>query len=80
MPWLSHILFFYKLSFILSQSTPLLLIVSFDGFRFDYPQLHGPLRHFSRLEQRGVHAHSMIPSFTTATYPNHYTYVYFISS
>ncbi|CAF4145542.1 unnamed protein product [Rotaria sp. Silwood2] len=75
MSWLSLILFFYNSSFILSQSVPLLLLVSFDGFRFDYPQLYGPLRYFSRLEEQGVHAHSMIPTFTTATFPNHYTLI-----
>ncbi|CAF1033645.1 unnamed protein product [Rotaria sp. Silwood1] len=75
MSWLSFFLFFYKLSFILSQSVPLLLLISFDGFRFDYPQLYGPLRYFSRLQEQGVHAHSMIPTFTTATYPNHYTLI-----
>lgn len=57
-----------------AQSFPLLLVVSFDGFRHDYPKLHGPLRNFRRLEQRGVHASKMIPTFTTATFPNHYTY------
>ncbi|CAF3333715.1 unnamed protein product [Rotaria socialis] len=75
MSWLSFVLLCYKSSFILSQSPPLLLLISFDGFRFDYPQLYGPLQHFSRLEERGVHAHSMIPTFTTATFPNHYTLI-----
>jgi predicted AlkP superfamily pyrophosphatase or phosphodiesterase len=59
----------------LTQSLPLLLLVSFDGFRHDYPKLHGPLENFRRLEQRGVHVQKMIPTFTTATFPNHYTYV-----
>ena len=76
MCWLSFTLFLFISSFILIESVPLLLLVSFDGFRYDYPQLYGPLENFSRLEQRGVHAHSMIPTFNTATYPNHYTYVY----
>jgi predicted AlkP superfamily pyrophosphatase or phosphodiesterase len=76
--WFAFILFLYKSSFILSESLPLLLLISFDGFRFDYPNLYQPLENFSRLEQRGVHAHSMIPTFTTATFPNHYTYVYLL--
>jgi predicted AlkP superfamily pyrophosphatase or phosphodiesterase len=74
--WFSFIFVLYKSSFILSQSLPLLLLISFDGFRFDYPKLYGPLENFSRLEQRGVHAHSMMSTFNTATFPNHYTYVY----
>ena len=55
------------------QSFPLLLLVSFDGFRHDYPILHGPLKNFRRLAENGVRAHQMIPSFITATFPNHYT-------
>jgi predicted AlkP superfamily pyrophosphatase or phosphodiesterase len=66
---------FYNLSFVTSQSLPLLLIVSLDGFRYDYSKLHGPLLNFQRLEQRGVRTHSMISTFNTATIPNHYTYV-----
>jgi len=76
--WVSFILLLYKSSFICCQSLPLLLLVSFNGFRWDYPKLYGPLGNFSRLEQRGVHAHSMISTFTTATFPNHYTYVYLL--
>ncbi|UJR31348.1 hypothetical protein I4U23_018844 [Adineta vaga] len=75
MRWFSFLLFAYQFSSIHSQSLPLLLLVSFDGFRWDYPKLHGPLPNFSRLQQLGVHAHSMIPTFTTATYPNHYTLI-----
>jgi predicted AlkP superfamily pyrophosphatase or phosphodiesterase len=73
--WILLIIIFCKLSLILSQSLPLLLFVSFDGFRFDYPKIYGPLENFSRLKQRGVYAHSMIPTFNTATLPNQYTYV-----
>ncbi|CAF0998471.1 unnamed protein product [Adineta steineri] len=60
---------------IFAQSIPLLLLVSFDGFRHDYPKLHGPLKNFQRLEQRGVHAQKMISTFATATFPNHYTLI-----
>jgi predicted AlkP superfamily pyrophosphatase or phosphodiesterase len=69
------ILFLLNTTLILAQSIPLLLLVSFDGFRHDYPKIHGPLKNFRRLEERGVHAHKMISTFTTATFPNHYTYV-----
>ncbi len=72
----SFIFVLYTSCFILSQSLPLLLLISFDGFRFDYPTIYGPLGNFSRLEQRGIHAHSMISTFNTATFPNYYTYVY----
>jgi predicted AlkP superfamily pyrophosphatase or phosphodiesterase len=72
--WFLLIIISCKLSLIFSQSLPLLLLVSFDGFRFDYPKIYGPLENFSRLKQRGVHVHSMISTFNTATLPNQYTY------
>jgi predicted AlkP superfamily pyrophosphatase or phosphodiesterase len=70
----SVIIVLLNISFIFTQSLPLLLLVSFDGFRHDYPKIHGPLKSFHRLEQRGVHSRNMISAFTTATFPNHYRY------
>ena len=73
MGWFLRVLFFYEFSFVICQSPPLLLLVSFDGFRHDYPKLYGPLANFQRLEQRGIRAPSMTPTFHTATLPNQYT-------
>ncbi|CAF1248471.1 unnamed protein product [Adineta ricciae] len=75
MEWFSFALLFYQISYLCSQSLPLLLLVSFDGFRWDYPKIHGPLTNFARLERHGVRAPSMIPTFTTATFPNHYSLI-----
>jgi predicted AlkP superfamily pyrophosphatase or phosphodiesterase len=53
---------------------PTVILVSFDGFRWDYlskvptPNLH-------RLVERGVHARNLIPSFPSKTFPNHYSIV-----
>ena len=69
------ILILLNISLIFAQSFPLLLLVSFDGFRHDYHKIHGPLKNFRRLEQRGVRAQNLISTFTTATFPNHYSYV-----
>lgn len=77
MRWFSCVLFLHEFSFVICQSPPpppLLLLVSFDGFRHDYPKLYGPLANFQRLEQRGIRAPSMTPTFHTATLPNQYTY------
>lgn len=65
-----------NISLLSAQSLPLLLLVSFDGFRHDYPRIHGPLKNFQRLAERGVHARNMISAFTTATFPNHYSSVF----
>ncbi|CAF4586433.1 unnamed protein product [Rotaria magnacalcarata] len=75
--YLVGLLISIQITLIFAQSSSLLLLVSLDGFRHDYPKIHGPLKNFRRLEERGVHAQNMIPSFVTATFPNHYTYVYF---
>ena len=57
-----------------TRSTPILVVVSFDGWRWDYidrfptPNLHA-------LAGRGARAERLIPSFPTLTFPNHYTIV-----
>jgi predicted AlkP superfamily pyrophosphatase or phosphodiesterase len=48
------------------------LLVSFDGFRWDYPDLYDT-PNLDKLAARGVKADRMIPSFPTKTFPNHYT-------
>lgn len=48
------------------------IIVSLDGFRWDYPQLyHTP--NLDKIAATGVHAVSMKPSYPSSTFPNHYT-------
>jgi predicted AlkP superfamily pyrophosphatase or phosphodiesterase len=53
---------------------PLLILVSFDGFRWDYLD-RAPAPNLHRLAARGVRARGLIPSFPTKTFPNHYTLV-----
>lgn len=60
---------------------PLLLLVSFDGFRWDYlmkaKQSNHSTPNFDRLIQNGVilEEPGLLNSFTTETFPNHYTLV-----
>ncbi len=51
---------------------PTVILVSFDGFRWDYPT-KAPTPNLHRLMTRGVHAQNLIPSFPSKTFPNHYT-------
>ncbi len=53
---------------------PIVILVSIDGFRWDYLTLHEPpvLR---RLAAEGAHARRLIPSFPSKTFPSHYTLV-----
>lgn len=49
------------------------IIVSLDGFRWDYPQLHNT-PNLEEMSHRGVSA-IMRPSYPSSTFPNHYTLV-----
>ncbi len=51
---------------------PYLIMLSLDGFRWDYTQYaHTPV--LDSLAKVGVVAEALIPSFPTKTFPNHYT-------
>lgn len=49
------------------------IIVSLDGFRWDYPQIHGT-PNLNKMAQNGVSA-VMRPSYPASTFPNHYTLI-----
>lgn len=55
-------------------ATPIVLMISFDGYRWDYPELHGAPALLA-LAREGVRARELVPSFPSKTYPNHYTLV-----
>ena len=51
---------------------PYLVVLSMDGFRWDYTD-KANTPNFDKIEKQGVKAEAMIPSFPTKTFPNHYT-------
>ena len=51
-----------------------LILISIDGFRWDYLQ-NFAAPHLTSLARDGVVAQRLIPSFPTLTFPNHYTLV-----
>jgi predicted AlkP superfamily pyrophosphatase or phosphodiesterase len=51
---------------------PTVLLISLDGFRYDYFNLYQP-PNLNSLAASGVRARWMIPSFPSKTFPNHYT-------
>ena len=55
-----------------SLEKPYLILVSLDGFRWDYVEKYNP-PHMSDFIKNGVQAESLIPSFPSKTFPNHYT-------
>jgi predicted AlkP superfamily pyrophosphatase or phosphodiesterase len=51
---------------------PTVILISLDGFRYDYLEKYHPPNLLS-LARDGVQAKWMIPSFPSKTFPNHYT-------
>ncbi len=55
-----------------AQKKPYLILISLDGFRWDYVEKYQP-PNLSAFIKNGVKSASLIPSFPTSTFPNHYT-------
>ena len=49
------------------------LLVSMDGFRWDYLDTIGPLPNFERMARAGSRAPYVNNTFVTQTFPTHYT-------
>lgn len=54
------------------QSKPYLILISIDGFRWDYMSLH-PTPNLNRIAALGTKADRLLPVFPTLTFPNHYS-------
>jgi predicted AlkP superfamily pyrophosphatase or phosphodiesterase len=57
-----------------ARQTPYVIMVSFDGFRYDYAERYN-LPNFKKMIREGAAAEALIPSFPSKTFPNHYTLV-----
>lgn len=55
-----------------SLKKPYLILISLDGFRWDYVERFNP-PNLSNFIKNGIKAESLIPSFPSKTFPNHYT-------
>ncbi len=54
------------------QDKPYLILVSIDGFRWDYMDLYST-PNMDRIANTGVRAERLLPQFPTLTFPNHYS-------
>ncbi|MEX0976711.1 MAG: ectonucleotide pyrophosphatase/phosphodiesterase [Woeseia sp.] len=54
------------------QESPYLVLVSIDGFRWDFLDLY-PAPAIERLAASGIRAQALVPVFPTLTFPNHYS-------
>jgi len=57
-----------------SKVKPYVVMVSFDGFRYDYAERF-KLPFFASIEKKGATAEGLVPSFPSKTFPNHYSLV-----
>ena len=58
----------------LPPERPILILISVDGFRWDYLDRFSPPT-LTQLANDGVRADGLIPEFPSKTFPNHYTIV-----
>uniref|UniRef100_A0A8C8RQM3 Ectonucleotide pyrophosphatase/phosphodiesterase family member 5 n=1 Tax=Pelusios castaneus TaxID=367368 RepID=A0A8C8RQM3_9SAUR len=64
----------FSSTFSFQQDQPTVLLLSFDGFRWDYIY-KVPTPNFHYVMKNGVHVKQVTNVFITKTYPNHYTMV-----
>jgi predicted AlkP superfamily pyrophosphatase or phosphodiesterase len=64
----------FSAAFSQSKELPYVLLISFDGFRFDYAEKFNAAN-FKSIMEKGTKAEGLIPSFPSKTFPNHYSIV-----
>jgi predicted AlkP superfamily pyrophosphatase or phosphodiesterase len=57
-----------------AQSKPYVIMISTDGFRYDYAQKYNA-ENLLKLVNGGVKAEAMIPSYPSITFPNHWSLI-----
>jgi predicted AlkP superfamily pyrophosphatase or phosphodiesterase len=57
-----------------AQQSPIVILVSLDGWRWDYID-RADVPNLKALAARGVRSQGLIPAFPSVTFPNHYTLV-----
>ena len=63
-----------RLNSIEQQEKPYVILISADGFRYDYAKKY-KAKTLLTLSKQGVRAASMIPCYPSLTFPNHYSLV-----
>lgn len=57
-----------------AMKAPYVVMVSLDGFRYDYDKIHGS-KTLQAIARNGVRAEGLIPVYPSKTFPNHYSIV-----
>ena len=63
-----------RINCLKQQKKPYVILISADGFRWDYAKKYGA-SHLLELANEGASSQSMIPSYPSVTFPNHYSLV-----
>jgi len=69
---LFFLILIFQASVLFSQEKPYLVVLSMDGFRWDYTD-KVPTPTFDSIAANGVKAVSLKPSFPSLTFPNHFS-------
>lgn len=69
---ISLLLILINVSLLLSDDDIYTLVISFDGFRYDYFDM-AFTPNFDKFVKEGTKAESLIPVFPSLTFPNHYS-------
>ncbi len=76
LPLFRVVIVLFALTSARGAETPPLLLISLDGFRWDYCDLHpDETPHLRALMRAGTTARALIPVYPTNTFPNHYSIV-----
>lgn len=67
-------IFIFITNVIIAQSNPYVILISFDGFRWDYVD-RGLSPNIDLMKKDGVAATSIRPCFPSKTFPNHYAII-----
>ncbi|WES95808.1 ectonucleotide pyrophosphatase/phosphodiesterase [Chryseobacterium arthrosphaerae] len=57
-----------------AQSRPYVIMISTDGFRYDYAEKYNA-QNLLRLSNNGIKVKAMIPSYPSITFPNHWSLI-----
>ena len=71
---LLFLIFFFNSSLNFAQTKNYTILISFDGFRWDYSN-RGFTPNLEFIKNNGVHALSLKPCFPSKTFPNHFSIV-----
>ncbi|MFC5282552.1 ectonucleotide pyrophosphatase/phosphodiesterase [Pedobacter alpinus] len=63
-----------RINAVKQQKKPYVILISADGFRWDYSKKYNA-KNLQKLSENGITAASMIPSFPSVTFPNHYSII-----